>query len=252
MSEVLEINQDTLEKALKHLGIDLENINAKTNNPFLEKGSKSNQLNSFTKKSKKITGEPEKKTEDKVEDKVEDKTEDKKEENMDLNLFKEDIKKSMDTLELSLQEENKNLKIQNQELLEKLDNITNLIVKSHDSMDIKFTAVGELEKATLDNLNTISKRLDFLENKPDPRKSITTKNDIVEKGFDTTGISTNRLSATRNKKEIISLLENKAGMESETPNKQYVEALLQFESSGFLEKSIITDLYQKDKILIVE
>jgi hypothetical protein len=160
------------------------------------------------------------------------------------NLYKsqvDEITKSFTEINNSLSEEIKNLKEQ--------------ISKGFESTTIKFQAVGELEKGIMDKVDNkfdlLTERLKFLEQKPEPRKSIISTEQIKDRSFDIEKAENSGkkiLSISKNKKEILNMLvniDNPAQL-----NQQYAQAVQEFEASKTIEKSIQTELFN-DGIVII-
>ena len=56
-----------------------------------------------------------------------------------------------------------------------------------------------------------------------------------------------QLSLTRDRGQILSILEDKSGINSDRQNNMYLDALSLYECSKTLEKAVIEDLYKSEK-----
>lgn len=123
----------------------------------------------------------------------------------------------------------------------------------------KFDAIGIISKAILESNNELKdlnkgleKRIKALEDKPEPRKSITK---AIEKDFGNKEIEKadeNTLSLSRDKKKVQGILMTKSGIEKGEFNQLYSDAVIQYEGSHTLPEAVIRDLTINDKYKIVQ
>ena len=78
-------------------------------------------------------------------------------------------------------------------------------------------------------------------------KSIRTKN-FIEKSEKGEGSDRIKLSVSGNKSQILNILQEKSGIDSGKLNERYSDALMMYESSGVIEKSIINELSAQTNI----
>lgn len=152
----------------------------------------------------------------------------------------EKVAKSVDTdIEKGLGEENE-------------DPIATLIKAEMGKVGEKVDALSTIQKAMEDNFKALEERVSSVEGQPVGRKSVTTQS-FLKKGFEGSengdGIKT--LSTTLNKAEILDILDSKAEItEKGVGNMQFANAMVKFESSGYLDQTIMHRLLVDDKVRI--
>jgi len=139
-----------------------------------------------------------------------------------------------------------------------LSSVEELIKAQGVDISEKFQAVGTLIKSFDDSigefkedLDGINERVEELENQPVGSKSFTTSN-FIKKAFEEdeeTGMK--QLSLSQHKKEVLTILDGKAGDISKGEvNEKVSDAIIQLEAHGSLPQEIIDDLAIKDNIKI--
>jgi hypothetical protein len=273
--ETVEINEENIQKALNFLKLDINPFANKMNN--LEKAIEEEEKKPEVEEKK----EPGEKLEEKKEEKIED-PEEKPEEKLEktkikksiedfadvLKPFEDTLQKAImdkvETLEKSILEkleettiELKNSKELNQNLTTQLEEINKAIESGFNVLVDKFKSVGELEQRHLQAIGLQNEKIEkFL--KTPIEKSITSKN-YMEKGFDkdeiNKGTSEKRLSLSKNRKEVISLLRQKSKIDEVDDIKKavgpYLSALQEFEASNKLSKAIQQDILKSEQIEII-
>ncbi len=120
------------------------------------------------------------------------------------------------------------------------------------SVDEKFKAVGELNKAIISQNDDLKNRIEELESMPIGRKSAPTSK-AIEKSFDSgdegTGVE-KVLQSGSNRKEIIGVLNDKIEKANSDSKPVYENALLQFEASNIVPDLVKAKILEEDKTLI--
>ena len=291
MEETIVINQENIEKAYKILGVPLAGEEDTSKDiekgdsddkvePEKDKKKRAEDLKKTIEGEDKDSKEKEDKGKsEKKEDKEEDiekakvkKSDDDDDDDEDLEKGKKKKEKSSDDKEKDIEKAKDIKKGEDNELLKGLEN---MFETQNKALDKKFHALGTLEKAfgdqlislekqnkegisnlekgISDKLNDIDERLSQIEDTPLPKKSFIRKSQVLEKG-EQDDINGERkvFSIINNRNEILELLKGKADLDSDTPNEVYIQALLNFEASGNISKSIQNDLKQSDSIDLIK
>ena len=115
-------------------------------------------------------------------------------------------------------------------------------------LDTEREANADLKKS----LDNTLERLEKVEKTPIPSRTVTSetykKHPTLEKSEDG---GANQLHIKQNRKQILDILDQKAGLDGASPNMAYANAMATFESSGILDKSIISDLQKSEGVDII-
>lgn len=113
---------------------------------------------------------------------------------------------------------------------------------------------GKTQNKTLEILQQLSNRLDAIENAPVQRKSFSGVN-TIEKSFGFDNVREDgktQLSLSRDKQRISELLLSQSGIEKGEQNQLYIQAVMDFDATGSISKSVISDLFANKNILITQ
>jgi len=126
--------------------------------------------------------------------------------------------------------------------------VLNLNNDLEKSLDAEVKRNDDLKKSLDDTIG----RLEKVEATPIPSRTVTSDtykaHPTLEKSIDG---DNKQLHAVTHKKEILEILDQKAGLDGPTPNMMYAQSMAAFESSGVIEKSVLNDLQKSDGIEII-
>lgn len=164
------------------------------------------------------------------------------EDDVNLDDDEDDLKKAIEEKEAEL----KNLK-------EKFAN-KNKQPMQDDVVKGMLDEFGKTQSKTLEILQQLSNRLDAIESAPVQRKSFSGVS-TIEKSFGFDNVREDgktKLSLSKNKQQISELLLSQSGIEKGEQNQLYIQAVMDFDATGSISKSVISDLFANKNILITQ
>lgn len=215
---------DELETVLKSLGVNL--IKGETNEPP--------------------------KSEKKEEDPKIEKSNDSDEDDDAMEKAIAEKQKEVDMMKAKLDEKKSKTPVSKEDIEDIKKSFNNELEKSQVNMIESLNRIADLMKSSVE---TLSSRIAAIEEQPiaKPKSLLTSKS--IEKSFQGNEMTPSgrvQMSITRNKKELSDILLVKSGIEKGQVNDFYASEVTNFESTGYLSKAVIQDLFINDKIEIVE